>query len=83
MPEPRRLIPRERPLNATFTPADKAKLNSIEFGANIGGFPNVEQDNIPVTNQEEVINFSGHVQVTDQGFQTDIVIPTDFDGGTF
>ena len=36
MPITRRLIPRERPLNDIFTPADQAKLNSIEFGANVG-----------------------------------------------
>ena len=84
MPETKRLAPRERGTEPdNFTAADRAKLNSIEFGANVGGFPTIEQDNVNVSTSEEVFNFSGHVEVTDQGFQTDIVIPLDIDGGTF
>jgi hypothetical protein len=80
----KRLVPRQRPNNpSVFTVADRTKLNSIEFGANIGGFPTVEDENIPISFNEEVFNFSGHVEVTDQGFQTDIVIPLDIDGGIF
>ena len=79
-----RLAPRSRPPKPNeFTLADRTKLNSIEFGANVGGFPNLEEDNVPVTASEETINFSGHVMVTDQGFQTDIFIPLDLDGGSF
>lgn len=82
----KRLIPRtKRRDEGTFTAADRAKLNSIEFGANLfgGGFPDLEEDNVPVSTSEGVFNFSGHVELTDQGFQTDIVIPLDLDGGLF
>jgi hypothetical protein len=81
----KRLLPRERPEDLTFTPADRAKLNSIEFGATVstGGFPDIEQDNILVSTNEDVFNFTGHVVVTDVGFQTNIEIPEDIDGGIF
>lgn len=79
----KRLLPRERPEDLAFTPADKAKLNSIEFGANKSGFPDVEEENILVTPSEAVLNFKGFVTVTNVGFQTDIEVPLDIDGGIF
>lgn len=75
-----RLLPRERPRVGEFSAADKAKLNSIEFGAN-NSLPDIEENNIIVTAQSDVLNFKGFVNVTDTGFQTDIEVPEDLDGG--
>ena len=83
MPITQRIVPRQRPKVGRFTAADQAKLNSIEFGANIGGFPDIDEENIPVSSQESVLNFTNAVSVVDQGFQTDIVIAEEIDGGNF
>jgi hypothetical protein len=70
-----------------FTPADRTKLNSIEFGATAGGGGGgsleIEQDNITVSINESVLNFTNAVVVTDQGAQTDIEIAPVIDGGVF
>ena len=84
MPETKRLAPRERGTEVdNFTAADRTKLNSIEFGANIGGFPEIEQENVPVSSAENVFNFTNAVVVTDVGFQTNIEIAPIIDGGVF
>ena len=79
----KRILPRERHDAVTFTSADKAKLDSIPFGGLAGGGLDIDEENTPVSANETTVNFTGHVNVTDEGSQTTIDIPEDIDGGVF